>query len=58
MLYDDDTSNFQRTQFQERLFDEFDVIVGMGKEHKDYILQEYNKKIWIVNGSDANLILL
>ncbi|NDI35728.1 hypothetical protein [Chengkuizengella sediminis] len=44
-----DTSNFKRTQFKKEFFDEFSVIVGMGKEHKDYIFQEYGKKIYLFN---------
>ncbi|MEI5908451.1 hypothetical protein WAK64_15485 [Bacillus spongiae] len=44
-----DTSNFKRTQFNKEFFEEFSVIVGMGKEHKDYILQEYGKRIYLFN---------
>lgn len=43
------TDGFSRTQFNQRFIDEFDVIIGMGKEHKNYIQQEYNEKIYLFN---------
>nr|WP_240948530.1 hypothetical protein [Bacillus sp. RO1] len=43
------TEGFSRTQFHQKLIGEFDVIIGMGKEHRDYILQEYNEKIYLFN---------
>lgn len=43
------TDGFIRTQFQQKLIDEFDVIIGMAKEHRDYIQQEYNEKIYLFN---------
>ncbi|WP_404468388.1 hypothetical protein [Sutcliffiella horikoshii] len=43
------TDGFSRTPFNRRLIDEFDVIIGMGKEHKDYIQKEYNEKIYLFN---------
>lgn len=46
---DIDTSAFVRTQFIERFFEEFDVIVGMGKEHKDYVKQTFGRTIYVFN---------
>ncbi|TYS68126.1 hypothetical protein FZC76_10280 [Sutcliffiella horikoshii] len=43
------TDGFSRTSFNRRLIDEFDIIIGMGKEHKDYIQQEYNERIYLFN---------
>ncbi|MGD6991288.1 hypothetical protein [Sutcliffiella horikoshii] len=52
---------FSRTPFNSRLLDEFDVIIGMGKEHKDYIQQEYNMKIYLFNeiykGDESSIIV-
>lgn len=31
------TYGFSRTPFHQKLIGEFDVIIGMGKEHRDYI---------------------
>lgn len=42
------TDGFSRTLFNQRFIDEFDGIIGMGKEHKDYIQKEY-KKIYLFN---------
>ncbi|MFN7252450.1 MAG: hypothetical protein ACK4M9_16970 [Anaerobacillus sp.] len=44
-----ETSTFERTQFKEEFLDEFSVIVGMGKEHRDYILEHFGKKIFLFN---------
>lgn len=44
-----DTSGFVRTQFQESFIDEYDSIIGMGEEHKNFIYQEYGKKICLFN---------
>jgi protein-tyrosine phosphatase len=44
-----ETSTFERTQFKQEFLDEFSVIVGMGKEHKDYILEHFNKEIFLFN---------
>ncbi|NMH74327.1 hypothetical protein HF078_14645 [Bacillus sp. RO2] len=43
------TDGFCRTPFHQTLIGEFDVIIGMGKEHRDYIQQEYNEKIYLFN---------
>ena len=44
-----DTSRFKRTQFEESFFDTYDLIVGMGPEHRDYIKQKYNRTILLLN---------
>src|SRR5699024_6578816 len=38
-----DTSNFVRNQFREQFFQEFDVIIAMGKEHKEYVKQNFGR---------------
>ena len=43
------TDGFSRTLFNQRFIDEFDVIIGMGKEHKEYIQKVYNEKIYLFN---------
>ena len=42
---DIDFSTFERKQFDRSFFDIYDLIVGMGQEHKDYFLSEYQQKI-------------
>lgn len=44
-----DTSDFKRTQFKESFFKEFDVIVGMGKEHKEYVKHHFGRTIYLFN---------
>ncbi|RXJ04587.1 hypothetical protein DS745_04175 [Anaerobacillus alkaliphilus] len=43
-----DTSSFTRTQFQQGFLNEY-VIVAMGKEHRDYILQEFGERVYLFN---------
>lgn len=44
-----DTSDFKRTQFDETIFERFDVIIGMSELHKEYIKQHYNCDICLFN---------
>lgn len=44
-----DTSKFKRTQFNDELFDQYDVIIGMSEIHKEHINQEFNKEILLFN---------
>lgn len=44
-----DTSNFVRNQFREQFFQEFDVIIAMGKEHKEYVKQNFGRTISLFN---------
>lgn len=44
-----DTFNFKRTQFSEQFFDEFDLIIEMGKEHKEYVKQNFGRTIYLFN---------
>jgi protein-tyrosine-phosphatase len=46
---DIDFSTFERKQFDRSFFDIYDLIVGMGQEHKDYFLSEYQQKIPLFN---------
>jgi len=44
-----DTSEFKRTQFNEELFDQYDVIIGMSEIHKEHLNQVFNKEIPLFN---------
>jgi protein-tyrosine phosphatase len=44
-----DTSTFTRIQFQKEFFDTYDVIVGMGIEHKQYLFEQYGEKVYSFN---------
>jgi protein-tyrosine phosphatase len=44
-----DTNEFMRTQFNEELFEQYDVIIGMSELHREYIMQEFNKEIPLFN---------
>ncbi|OZM58219.1 hypothetical protein CIB95_01205 [Lottiidibacillus patelloidae] len=44
-----DTSSFERNQFEKDFFTLYDVIVGMGVEHKQYLFEQYGEKIYVFN---------
>ncbi|MEK3886886.1 arsenate reductase/protein-tyrosine-phosphatase family protein [Bacillus sp. FSL K6-3431] len=44
-----ETSDFNRTQFDETCFEKFDVVIGMSELHKDHIKQQYNRDICLFN---------
>ncbi|MFJ5760620.1 hypothetical protein ACIQAA_16140 [Neobacillus sp. NPDC093182] len=44
-----DTSDFKRTQFDETCFEKFNMIIGMGELHRDYLKQQYNRDIFLFN---------
>lgn len=44
-----DTSEFKRTQFNEELFHQYDVIIGMSEIHKEHINKVFNKEIPLFN---------
>jgi protein-tyrosine-phosphatase len=44
-----DTSSFKRTQFHPNFLNDYDVVIGMGQEHKDYIKNEFNQRIYLFN---------
>ncbi|MFC4559264.1 hypothetical protein ACFO3D_13780 [Virgibacillus kekensis] len=44
-----DTSSYKRTAFKEEYIPQYDFLIGMGKEHKDYILSTYGRKIHTFN---------
>lgn len=44
-----DTSTFQRRQFKVSFLEEFDVVVAMGIEHKEYVFAKYGKRISLFN---------
>ncbi|WP_054957292.1 arsenate reductase/protein-tyrosine-phosphatase family protein [Paenibacillus dakarensis] len=44
-----DTSEFKRTQFGEESFRDYDIIIGMSDLHKEFIMNEYGKEIYLFN---------
>ncbi|MEE6452797.1 hypothetical protein RAH41_19720 [Gottfriedia acidiceleris] len=44
-----DTTGFNRLQFNESCFENFDLIIGMSELHKEYIKQEYDREIRLFN---------
>ncbi|GIP44651.1 hypothetical protein J45TS6_31100 [Paenibacillus sp. J45TS6] len=46
---DIDVSQFKRTQFGERSFEDYDFIIGMSELHRDFVRKEYNRDIYLFN---------
>jgi protein-tyrosine-phosphatase len=44
-----DISEHKRIQFNETFLDEYNLIVAMGIEHKEYIFQEFNRTVPLFN---------
>lgn len=44
-----DTTEFKRTQFNDRAFLEYDIIIGMSELHKDFVKNEHNTDIYLFN---------
>lgn len=44
-----DTSDYKRTQFDEKAFLQYDIIIGMSELHKEYVKHEYSKDIYLFN---------
>ena len=56
-----DTSKFSRTQLNEKIFSEADLIIWMAEEHQNYVLEHYKKKIKIyseiINWKKTSIII-
>lgn len=46
---DTDVSQFKRTQFGEKSFEDYDFIIGMSELHRDFVRNEYNQDIHLFN---------
>lgn len=46
---DIDVSQFKRTQFGEKSFEDYDFIIGMSELHRDFVRNEYNQDIYLFN---------
>ncbi|WP_274362409.1 hypothetical protein [Paenibacillus thermotolerans] len=44
-----DTTEWCRTPFKRDYFEEYDLIIGMSDQHKNYIKQEYSRDIPLFN---------
>lgn len=44
-----DVSQFKRTQFGERSFEDYDFIIGMSEIHRQFVREEYNQEIYLFN---------
>lgn len=46
---DIDVSQFKRTQFGEKSFEDYDFIIGMSELHRDFVRNEYTQDIYLFN---------
>lgn len=44
-----DISQFKRTQFGERSFEDYDFIIGMSELHREFVREEYKRDIYLFN---------
>jgi protein-tyrosine-phosphatase len=43
------TNGFVRTQFKQEFLDDYDLVIAMGIEHKEYVRKEFNRNVILFN---------